>query len=334
MSELETRLRDELTAAARDVRTSPDSWQRNQQLLATDRSGRRLRATWLLSAAAVVAVVVTGIAVLSGTGDTRPTPPADSDGFEDLHVLGGRAVEVARLGSGPDQVSVEMAIALGVVKGGEPDMCTRFVTGPNSTRSCGGQSADQENTLVAFDYLNVSQSSTNSAQGAVDPRVAVVRAWLSDGTEVQPRLVHLGVLRLRGFAVPTRKGEPYAVRLAAYASDGKALEYVNLATRFGPEWGADTRIQGCAPAAGCRIEDFDPGLFASFERHPDNIVVSVWAGTRTIQFKDGADVVAVFVVDSPLLVTRNEFGRGYFGGAIPEDLTVVVTDGLNSAVNP
>jgi hypothetical protein len=187
MTELETRLRDELNAAARDVRTSPDAWQRNQRLLATHRSGRRSHVTWLLSAAAVVAVVVAGFAALSGTGDNRPTPPADSDPFDNGAL--GKPVEVARLGAGASLVRVEMAIADG--KGSRPDMCVRFITGPDSSNSCGGQSPDPENAVVAFDYLSGSKGATTSVEGVVDTRVSSVRAWLMDGTEVRPRLVSL-----------------------------------------------------------------------------------------------------------------------------------------------
>jgi hypothetical protein len=277
MTDLETRLRDELNAAAGDVRTSPDAWQRNQSLLASDRTSRRSRVTWLVAAAAVVVGVVAGFTSLSGTGDDRPTPPADSDPFENGGVL-GTPVEVARLGSGPTAVRVEMAIADG--KGHRPDMCTRFVTGENSTRSCGGQSDDPENPLVAFDYLSGSQGAQmQSVQGVVDARVTVVRAWLSDGTEVRPRLVALGVDELRGFAVPTKKGEPYAVRLAAYTSNGKALEYVNLAARFGTDWSAGP-VSGCPVDLDCQLENLYPGLIADVIREPHRVIVLVWPEVR------------------------------------------------------
>ena len=162
-------------------------------------------------------------------------------------------------GSGPvpTRSRVEMAIALGK---GALNMCTRFVTGESSTRSCGGESNDSNNTLVAFDYLSVSQGSTTSAQGSVDRRVTEVRAWLSDGTEVRPRLVNLGVLAQRGFAIPTKKGEPYAVRLAAYGSGGKSLEYVNLARRFDADWLSAGPVSGCPVDLDCQLQNLDPGL--------------------------------------------------------------------------
>jgi hypothetical protein len=291
MTDLETRLRDELNAAARDVRISPDAWQRNQMLLAGNRSGRRSRVTWLVSAAAVVVAVVAGFVALSGTGNDRPTPPAGSDPFENGGVL-GTPVEVARLGSGPTAVRVEMAIADG--KASRPDMCTRFVTGPDSTSSCGGQSPDPENALVAFDYLSGSQGAQmQSVQGVVDARVTVVRAWLSDGTEIRPRLVALGVDELTGFAVPTKKGEPYAVRLAAYASGGKALEYVNLAARFGTDWLSAGPVSGCPADLDCQLQNLDAGLIADVIREPDRVIVLVWPE------------VSEFEVSGPTAVNRD-----------------------------
>jgi hypothetical protein len=329
MTDLETRLRDELNAAADDVRTSPDAWQRNQALLASDRAGRRSRATWLVSAAAVVVVVVAAFTVLSGTGDDRPTPPAGSDPFEDGGLL-GTPVEVARLGSGPTAVRLEMAIADG--KGHRPDMCTRFVTGPDSASACGGQSDDPENALVAFDYLSGSQGATTSVQGVVDTRVSTVRAWLSDGTEIRPRLVALGVDELRGFAVPTKKGEPYAVRLAAYTSDKKGLEYVNLAARFGTDWVPTGPVSGCPAGLDCQLQNLDPGLIADVIREPDRVVVLVWpevsemevSGPSAVNRNGPSDGVPSPLV-RVLVITPATFGR-----SLDAQLTVRAFDGPNS----
>jgi hypothetical protein len=330
MTELETRLRAELNAAAGDVRVSPDALQLNQTLLAADRSGRRSRVAWLLSAAAVLIVVVAGFALLSGTGDDRPTPPADSDSFEDGDVL-GTPVEVARLGSGPDQVRVEMAIEDG--KGSRPDMCTRFVTGPDSTSSCGGQSPDPGNALVAFDYLSGLQGArTQSVQGVVDARVTVVRAWLSDGTEVRPRLVALGVDDLRGFAVPTEKGEPQAVRLAAYASDGKGLEYVNVGVRFGAEWLPAGPVSGCPADLDCRLEKFDARLIAQVIREPDRLIVLVWPEVSEFEVsgptavnRDGLSGDGPAALIRALVITPATVGN-----SLDAQLTLTAHDGVNS----
>ncbi|MEP6760745.1 MAG: hypothetical protein ABJA93_05205 [Sporichthyaceae bacterium] len=319
----------ELNAAARDVRVSPDAWQRHQQLLAGNHVGRRARRTWLASAAAVVIAVVAGFTALSGTDDDRPAPPAGSDPFEDGGLL-GTPVEVARLGSGPTQVRVEMAIADG--KGRRPDMCTRFVAGPDSTSSCGGQSDDPGNAVVAFDYLSGSRGSTISVQGVVDNRVSAVRAWLSDGTEVRPRLVALGVDELRGFAVPTKKGEPHAVRLAAYTSDGKALEYVNLAARFGTDWLSAGPVSGCPADLDCQLQNLDPGLIAQVIREPDRVIVLVWPE------------VSEFEVSGPSAVNHNGLSgdepgaliralvitSATFGGPLDAQLTLTAHAGANS----
>jgi hypothetical protein len=224
-----------------------------------------------------------------------------------------------------------MAIADG--KGHRPDMCTRFITGPDSTRSCGGQTADPENALVAFDYLSGSQGGQLlSVEGVVDSRVSSVRAWLEDGTEVRPRLVGLGVDRLRGFAVLTKQGEPHALRLAAYASDGKALEYVNVAARLGVEWGPVRRMSACPADTECPIEDFDADLIAMVVREQDRIVVYVWPE------------VSEFEVSGPSALNHHEFSgddpslliRAFvvtpanLGGRLDGQLTVTAVAGANS----
>jgi hypothetical protein len=330
MTDLETRLRDELNAAARDVPISPDAWQRNQTLLANDRSGHRSRVTWLVSAAAVVVVIVAGFTALSGTGNDRSTPPAASDPSENGGVLGA-PVEVARLGSGPDQVRVEMAIEDG--KGSRPDMCTRFIIGPDSTSSCGGQSPDSEKARVAFDYLSGSQGAeTQSVQGVVDARVTVVRAWLSDGTEVRPRLVALGVDDLRGFAVPTKKGEPQPVRLAAYASDGKALEYVNVVVRFGAEWLPAGPVSGCPAGVDCRLEKLDAGLIAQVIREPDRVIVLVWPEVGELEVSgSSAELRTGSSGGEPgALIQAMVLTPATFGGPLDAQLTVTAVDGPNS----
>jgi hypothetical protein len=330
MTDLETRLRAELNAAAHDVRTSPDAWQRNQRLLAAGRSGRRSRFTWLVSAAAAVVVVVAGFTALSGTGDNRSTP-AESDPVENNGVL-GTPVEVARLGSGPDQVTVEMAIETG--KGSQPDMCTRFVTGPDSTSSCGGQSPDSEKARVAFDYLSGSQGAqTQSVQGVVDARVTVVRAWLSDGTEVRPRLVALGVDDLRGFAVPTKKGEPQPVRLAAYASDEKALEYVNVVVRFGAEWLPAGPVSGCPADVDCRLEKLDAGLIAQVIREPDRVIVLVWPEVGELEVSGSSAELRTGSSsggEPGALIQAMVLTPATFGGPLDAQLTVTAVDGPNS----
>lgn len=331
MTDLETRLRDELNAVARDVPISPDAWQRNQALLANDRTGRRSRVTWLVAAAAVVVVVMAGFTALSGTGDDRPTPPAGSDPFNDGGLL-GTPVEVARLGSGPSAVRVEMAIADG--KGHRPDMCTRFVTGPNSTSICGGQSDDPENALVAFDYLSGSKGASTSVEGVVDTRVSSVRAWLMDGTEVRPRLVSLGVDKLRGFAVPTAQDQPYAMRLAAYASDGTALEYVNLATRFGADWfpQGGGPVSGCPADMDCVLENLQPGLIAQVTRDKDRIVVLLWPEVSEVGVSGQNAEYRSRSFDGPAnaLIHRLVVTPAQYGGPLDAKLTVTAGDGVNT----
>jgi hypothetical protein len=283
-----------------------------------------------MSAAAAVVVVVAGFTALSGTGDNRPTP-AESDPVENNGAL-GKPVEVARLGSGPDQLRVEMAIADG--KGNRPDMCVRFITEGSSSRSCGGQSPDPENARVAFDYLSGSKGATTSVEGVVDTRVASVRAWLMDGTEVRPRLVSLGVDKLRGFAVPTAQDQPYAMRLAAYASDGTALEYVNLATRFGADWfpQGGGPVSGCPADMDCVLEDLQPGLIAQVIRGKDRIVVLVWPEVRDVgltgpsaESRSGSSGAG-----ETFLIHALEVTPATFGGTLGGDLTVTATDGTNT----
>jgi hypothetical protein len=186
---------------------------------------------------------------------------------------------------------------------------------------------------VAFDYLSGSEGGAGvSVQGVVDSRVSGVRAWLSDGTEVRPRLVALGVDELRGFAVPTAKGEPSAVRLAAYASDGKALEYINVAARYGEEWLPAGPVNGCPADLDCRLESLDPGLVAAVIREPDRVVVLVWPEVRefgvsgpSAEIRNGSSIDEPAALIRALVVTP-----ATFGGPLDGRLTVSAEDGANS----
>jgi hypothetical protein len=126
------------------------------------------------------------------------------------------------------------------------------------------------------------------------------------------------------------------MRLAAYGEEDRALEYVNLAARFGPEWVADRSVQGCEPADGCLIEELDPGMLARVVRQNDGVEVLVWPDVQTIQLLGADDTFwREFVVDAPgLLVIANQFGRPFFGGPILDDLTIIATDGANSDARP
>jgi hypothetical protein len=158
----------------------------------------------------------------------------------------------------------------------------------------------------------------------------VVRAWLSDGAEVRPRLVNLGALRLRGFAVPMKKGEPYAVRLAAYGSGGKALEYVNLAGRFDADWLSAGPVTGCPADLDCRLQNLDPGLIADVIRTDDRVVVLVWPEVREFGVSGpGADVRNGSSRAEPGELIQALVAINKFDGPL-DGLTVSADDGTNS----
>ena len=120
--------------------------------------------------------------------------------------------------------------------------------------------------------------------------------------------------------------------LANIASDGKALEYVNVAARLGVEWGPAGRVSGCPADTECPIEDFDPGLIAMVVREQDRIVVYVWPE------------VSEFEVSGPSALNSHEFTGGEkspliralvvtpatFGGPLDGEFTVSANDGANS----
>ena len=346
MTELETRLRDELNAAARDVRTSPDAWQRNLERVAADRSARpRKRAAWVLSAAAVVLGVVTASSIVLGGGDgpTGPAKGANDDPFSRSHVLGPTAVVEDLTLDGEGAVH-EMALTDLYGKG--PSLCDRIVGTSSSSGSCTARDPAADTEQVAFDWLSGPEGdgSLRGVIGGVDSRVASVAIWMTNGERVDAELQPGDAVgnKLFGYAVPTTVEDslgfihesPTPMRLAAYNADGEAVEYVNLATRFGTEWVvADGSVKGCEPIDGCLIEKLDPRMLAQIVREKYRVVVVVWPDVKTIRLVagDGTET-REFVPNSPgLLVIREQFDEYFFGGRIPDDLTLIVTDdGANS----
>jgi hypothetical protein len=125
--------------------------------------------------------------------------------------------------------------------------------------------------------------------------------------------------KLRGFAVPTAQDSPYVMRLAAYASDGTALEYVNLATRFGADWfpQGGGPVSGCPADMDCVLEDLDPGLIADVIREPNRVVVLVWPE------------VSEFEVSGPSALNRDGLSGD---GPLDAQLTLSAFAGANSVV--
>jgi hypothetical protein len=337
MTDLETRLRRELDAAARDVAPSPDAWQRNQRLVEQRRLGRR-RTAWALSAAAaVLLVVVTGAGVLGGNGTAPPAglePTSDRLAEKTLPGL----VEVARIGTGPRRVAVEMVLVEG--KTARPDLCVRFTSPADMSIACGGPSEDAADPGVAFDYLSGYEGDSvagriRSVDGVVDESVDTVRAWLTDGASMDATLVPIGTDGLRAFSLPTRVGSPQPVRVAAYGPDGTAIEYVNLATRLGPERFADEPVLGCRADDGCRLDELAPGLIAGLHWYPDRVEVTVWADAKAVELHESDREDSLRMSQSregppgsAVIVTT------FFFGDLPEpltgELTVTVTDGTNT----
>ncbi len=338
MSELETRLRHDLDAAARDVTITPDAWQRNQELVAADRSARPRRlAGWALSAAAVaVAVVTVSTLVLGGGGG--PTDPADGrdeDPFARGYLL-GPAVVAENLTLGGQGTRHELALS--DVDGNGPRLCDRYVGPDSPSGGCTARDPAADTEQVAFDWLAGAQGdgSIRGVIGGVDSRVTSVAIWLTNGERVDAELqpADSSGNKLFGYTVATTG--PVPMRLAAYGEEDRALEYVNLAARFGAKWVADRSVRGCEPADGCLIEELDPGMLARVVRQNDGVEVLVWPDVQTIQLLGADDTFwREFVVDAPgLLVIANQFGRPFFGGPILDDLTIIATDGANSDARP
>jgi hypothetical protein len=339
MTELETRLRGELTAAARDVRISTDAWQRNQRLIATDRSGRRSRVTWMLSTAAVVLAVATASSLVLGGGDgpTGAAKPTGDDPLSQTRLL-GPILLVEDLTLDGDGTVHEMALT--DVNGKGPSLCDRYVGSNSSTGGCTAREPAADTDQVAFDWLSGTEGdgTIRGVIGGVDNRIAAVAIWMTNGERVETDLQVGSADGSKLFGYTVTAGGPTPIRLAAYDEEGDALEYVNLATRFGAEWVGNpaNAVAGCSLVDGCRIEDLDPGMLAQVARHDDRVVVLVWPDVNTILFdvNRGGDP-RQFVVDSPgLLVIRSQFDRSFFGGPIPDDLIVSVDDGTNSTVRP
>ena len=222
-STLERRLHDASDPALWDD-VSPDAWQQNERRLAADRShraGQRLRV--VAAAAAVVVVVGGGVLVMSqldgasppnssgGTkdGGSKDAGSKDQDPFKPDNLVGKLVVlERFRANGAPVEHSAFLTRA-----GGKGLSLCDLYKGPNTVSSsagsgsCTASSPDPaEPKTNAFRFVTGTEGSDDlkGVTGAVEPRVASLKAWVGDSAVSRPVPLHaLGVKGLQAFGITT-----------------------------------------------------------------------------------------------------------------------------------
>lgn len=247
MNDLETRLRDDLRAAAEDVRVSPDAWQQNQGRLGTDarRRGRMLQVAVGAVAAGVAAVVV--VAVVPEWDDAERQQPVTGATNATSLATGVKVDE--------QQISAtrraELVMSLSLTREGDEssrNVCAetmlfegRSSIGAGTGVSCKSAERGAEHESVAIDYLNASEwRGGRSLFGAVDERVATLTVYYSGGDLPDPgAMLDLRSLtdgyRVFGLIDPD-ENTPKPHRLVARDRDGGVLQALDLVDRFGEDW--------------------------------------------------------------------------------------------------
>ncbi len=255
-STLERRLHDASDPALWDD-VSPDAWQQNERRLAADRShraGQRLRV--VAAAAAVVVVVGGGVLVMSqlngssppnssgGTKDgaSKDAGSKDQDPFKPDNLVGKVVVlERFRANGAPVEHSAFLTRA-----GGKGLSLCDLYKGPDTVSSsagsgsCTASSPDPaEPKTNAFRFVTGTEGSDDlkGVTGAVEPRVASLRAWVGDSAVSRPVPLHaLGVKGLQAFGITTPGARAPVVRIVAYGDDGAVLQILDIPGYIGEEW--------------------------------------------------------------------------------------------------
>lgn len=233
---------------------SPDAWQQNERRVASDRShrvGQRLR---VVAAAAAVVVVVAG-GVLAVSQLSGSSPPPSSGGSKDQSKDQSKVQDPFK----PDNLVGKIVVLEHFQANGAPVVHSAFLTraggkdlslcdlykGPDTAMSSAGSgscTASSPDPAVpktnAFAFVTSSEGSDlKGLTGAVEPRVASLKAWVGDSAVSRPVSLHaLGVNGLQAFGITTLGTHAPVIRVVAYGDDGAVLQILDTPGYFGEEW--------------------------------------------------------------------------------------------------
>jgi hypothetical protein len=247
-SDLEQRLRDAAAPAVWDD-VSPDAWQQNERRLAADRSrrgGRRLRV--VAAAAAAVVVIGGGTLLASQFNGSSLAPSSGGAAGSDPFGKQGRVGHTVVLERFKQRGATVVHSAFLTRSGGKGvSLCDSYDTpspDPNQSNSsgsgsCTATSPDSANPKTnAFAYVTGSESADlKGVTGAVEPRVASLKAWVADSAEPRTVPLHtLGFEGLQAFAVTTLGRRAPVVRIVAYDAGGALLQVLGPPAILGAQW--------------------------------------------------------------------------------------------------
>ncbi len=248
MSDLETRLRNDLKAAADDVTIHGDAWQQNQHRIRAASVRRRTRLLSVRSAAAAAAIAVIAVAISLPAGQTESPQPAKSPSVTPSPTSTSFVTRVkADERSLPSGRVASLYVSLSYSDDGPqaaPRMCdeTSIATVDNRTgeasRGCGSPERGADSTAVAIDYLNASDwAGGRSLSGGVDERVSSLTVYYSGAGGARTLQLHDLADAVRGFGVlDPDDNDVKPQRLVARGDQGEVLQAIDLVDRFGDDW--------------------------------------------------------------------------------------------------
>lgn len=256
-STLERLLRDASDPSVWDD-VSPDAWQQNERRVAADGSGRASRRLRVVAAAAAAAVVVGGGAYVASRLGGPSAGPADrhsekrtpdttnQDPFADKNRVGKTVVLERYTAKGETVVHSAWLTRSG---GKGLSLCDEYAAPGSSAGNAGNSGSggctaeDPDPSKPKLDIFGFvfgtdgETSEVHTVTGAVDRRVAAMRAWTGDDAQGRQVDLHaLGVDGLRAFGVTTPAGASAVVRLVAYDAAGTALQVFDPSNYYGAEW--------------------------------------------------------------------------------------------------
>jgi hypothetical protein len=249
-STLKRRLRDAADPSVWDD-VSPDAWQQNQRRLAADRARGRRRVSVIAAAAAAVIAVGGGALVASqmGGGSTPAPPSGGGKHRQESPIkpkdLVGKVVVLERYTEHGS--TVVHSAYLTRTHGAGLSFCDEYGGPSTETSSAGGGSCTSSSPDPAVPKTNAFAFVTDnddpdltSVTGAVEPRVASLKAWVGDSADAREVSLHaLGVHGLKAFGVTTPGGQAPVVRIVAYGDDGAVLQIFDAPGYYGEEWVPD-----------------------------------------------------------------------------------------------
>lgn len=283
MTVLEDRLRAALDAEAEAVATSPDAWLTNAQRLTGRRRTRRLRFTAAVGALAV-GCTAAWFGLLDHGTNSRSAVPAS------VPAAHGAIAETYQDENG------RTTVRLALQDDGRTFLCFAHSDGDaNKARAnaCRDGRAERDDPSVAFDYLVTAfDENWETLAGAVDERVATVRARRADGSVTDVPTVALG-RGLRGFSItaPDLRRDPQdvPVTVMAYDASENLLEAENLAYTFGGSAWSDAPSAKPTACEGAK----DPSLGVPHARLQvgEAATVTYWLTPTSSAYRIGSEAL-------------------------------------------